>query len=127
MEIIGEYAVYYLTFKNLTDRTQKIDRLFMKSGYETLAYSQKIISLNLSLKEHPIFLRPDKSKHYLLVLPWLTETPQQTPDSFTVFATEPYSLRSADYPTISADRLHPLQKLLYKPFQYAVTNLHHSP
>ena len=127
MEIIGEYAVYYLTFKNLTDRTQKIDRLFMKSGYETLAYSQKIISLNLSLKEHPIFLRPDKSKHYLLVLPWLTETPQQTLDSFTVFATEPYSLRSADYPTISADRLHPLQKLLYEPFQYAVTDLHHSP
>ena len=122
MEIIYGYPVYFLTFYNDTDKTQVLRTLHMSSFYENLSYAQKCICFELSLEKEPIVLHPRESKRYWILLSSFTDTPQQCLESITAFDKESISYhQSKDLPKIIARPLHPIERALYKPLAFTVT------
>ena len=123
MEIMYGYPFYFLTFYNDTDKTQVLRTLHMSSFYENLSYAQKFIYFELSLEKEPIVLHPRESKRYCILLPLFTDTPQQCLESITAFDKESISYhRTKDLPKIIARPLHPIERALYKPLDYTVTD-----
>jgi hypothetical protein len=56
-------------------------------------------------------------------LPLFTDTPQQCLDSITAFDKKSISYpRTKDLPKIIARPLHPIERVLYKPLDYTVTD-----
>ena len=116
IEIANNMAVYYLTFYNDTSDTQVLRTLEMSSRYKNASYTYKDISMQISLKNNPIVLHPHEGKRYILHLPMLTDTPEQTLESTTAFDEDRSRYTILDEcPRISNKTLHPLQKTLYQP------------
>ena len=116
MEVVDDSVIYYLTIQNNLPTTNVLRSLDMATEYKDAFNSKKALHYNLSFEKNPIILYPYKKKYYRLILPLLTDTPEQTLQSITAFDKEsPASLILAIRPKISADPLHPLQKILYQP------------
>ena len=123
MEIMRGYPIYFLTFYNDTDKTQVLRALHMSSFYENLSYAQKFICFELSLEKDPIVLHPRESKRYYIPSLLLTDTPQQCLGSITVFNKASISYHQAkSLPKIIARPLHPIERTLYKPLNFTVTD-----
>lgn len=121
MEVRNDVIFYYLTFYNDTDSTQKIDRLFISSDYEDMFYTRKNIFWDLSIQDNPIRLYPGQSKRYVIPLPILTDDADTILASTTTIASGmPLNFANNELPKISAEPLHPMQKVFYIPLPYSV-------
>ncbi|MBQ2113787.1 MAG: hypothetical protein II195_01680 [Selenomonadales bacterium] len=116
MEPIKNGIVYYLTFYNNTDRPQKIEYLFMTSDYEDMFFTRKNISWSLSLENDPIRLYPGQIKRYAFALPIIADTIETALASTTIFEA---NSGGDHHPSISAEPLHAMQKVVYKPLRFS--------
>ena len=119
MEPVKDHIVYYLTFYNNTDRLQKIDSFRMTSDYEDMFFTQKKISWSLYLKNDPIRLYPGQIKRYAFALPIVADTTETALASTTIFEAKEWSQAFDHHPSISAEPLHTMQKVVYKPLRFS--------
>ncbi|MBQ6712366.1 MAG: hypothetical protein IJN28_01090 [Selenomonadales bacterium] len=119
MEPIKNGIVYYLTFYNNTDHPQKIAYLSMTSDYEDMFFTQKKISWSLYLKNDPIRLYPGQIKRYAFALPIVADTTETALASTTIFEAKGWSRAFDRHPSISAEPLHAMQKVVYKPLRFS--------
>ena len=119
MEVIDDTVVYYLTIQNNGKSIYVLRNMGMAMKYVNDFNTGKALYCSLSFEENPITIRPDETKYYRLDLPLLTDTPQQTLDSTTVFGKEDSLYDAFDRnPKISPSPLHSMQKVLYEPLRY---------
>ncbi|MBO5245558.1 MAG: hypothetical protein J6B02_05600 [Selenomonadales bacterium] len=124
MEFLYGYPVYFLTFYNDTDKTQILRTLHMSSFYENHYYSQRAVYAELSLENNPIVLHPHEGKRYYFPFILLIRTPQQFLESVTVFNREFTYYTDSEYlPKIINRPLHPMQRALYQPLDFTITDL----
>ena len=105
-----------LIFYNNTDHPQKIEYLFMTSDYEDMFFTQKKIYWSLSLGNDPIRLYPGQIKRYAFALPIIADTTETALASTTIFQATSWD---DHHPSISAEPLHAMQKVMYKPLRFS--------
>ena len=84
-------------------------------------YTRKNIFWDLSIQDNPIRLYPGQSKRYVIPLPILTDDADTILASTTTIASGmPLNFANNELPKISAEPLHPMQKVFYIPLPYSV-------
>lgn len=116
IEVTDNSAIYYLTIQNNFPSTTVLRSLDMVTEYKNSFQSMKFLHCTLSLEKTPLVLYPYQKKYCRLVLPLLTDTPEQTLHAITAFDRESQgSFILFRRPRISAEPLYSLQKILYQP------------
>ena len=80
---------------------------------------KKKISWSLYLKNDPIRLYPGQIKRYAFALPIVADTTETALASTTIFEAKGWSRAFDRPPSISAEPLHAMQKVVYKPLRFS--------